>query len=241
MMNLAYKCGKDVINIINIHSCPKSVEFIKNYKASRCYQRKIRKDDNGEYFLWNKNKIYLKDWSRTSMKELKEKLEIDGHISSSELVQACLSDGIKNVRLLVPSSFFNEIENRYLLCKIKMKGDLLDFWFSDMFFMESINSSFKMQRGVSVFCDSLVSLISSGKIKIMESSTKYDGYKSVKIRYGKHTSFVYKLTDKSKYGLAHIIAEINMSDKTVSYYDEDAIYDEYVQYTINDFLERCDS
>ena len=59
-------------------------------------------DENGKFFTWNKNKIYIEDWIRIPMKEVKNKFENKEHVSTDVFCQAILTDGIDNVRFLVP-------------------------------------------------------------------------------------------------------------------------------------------
>lgn len=68
----------------------------------KLYKRTIREDEHGKFFTWNRNKIYLNDWIRTSMKELKQKIDNDEWVTSEDLCQAIMSDGVRNVRFIVP-------------------------------------------------------------------------------------------------------------------------------------------
>jgi len=101
-MNYRFNCGNEMIKVWvwddDFHT---NVTVIDN-KTNNSYDRTIREDEIGKFFTWNKNKIYLSDWIRISMKELKEKIEKNEWVTSDDLCQAILSDGIDNVRFIVP-------------------------------------------------------------------------------------------------------------------------------------------
>ncbi len=73
---------------------------VSDNKTKRSYERTIREDEGGKFFTWNRNKIYLDNWIRTSMKEVKEKLERKEWVTSDVFCQAILTDGIDNVRFM---------------------------------------------------------------------------------------------------------------------------------------------
>ena len=101
-MTYNYKCGNEVIRVFVWNDDFHTEVSVNDAKTKRTYDRTIREDENGKFFTWNKKKIYLNDWIRISMKELKEKIETDQWVTSDDLCQAILSDGIDNVRFIVP-------------------------------------------------------------------------------------------------------------------------------------------
>jgi len=101
-MNYNYACGNEVIRVWVWNDDFHPEVTVTDNKTKKTYDRTIREDEHGKFFTWNKNKIYLKDWIRTSMKELKEKIERNEWVTSDDLCQAILSDGIENVKFLVP-------------------------------------------------------------------------------------------------------------------------------------------
>lgn len=101
-MNYRYKCGNEVIRVWVWNDDFHTEVSVTDNKSNKSYDRTIREDENGKFFTWNKNKVYLNDWIRTSMKELKEKIERKEWVTSDDLCQAILSDGIDNVRFIVP-------------------------------------------------------------------------------------------------------------------------------------------
>lgn len=116
-MTYKYKCGKDIINVFvwsdNFHTDV----AIYDSKAAKSYERTIREDKDGKFFTWNRNKIYLNDWIRMSMSELKEKIEVGEWITSEELCQAILTDGISNARFIVPLD--TAYGTKDTLCKVE--------------------------------------------------------------------------------------------------------------------------
>lgn len=100
-MMYKYRCGKEIINVFVW-----SDDFHKEVTIhdKKLYERTIREDEHGKFFTWNRNKIYLNDWIKTSMKELKQKIDNDEWVTSDDLCQAIMSDGIENARFMVPMS-----------------------------------------------------------------------------------------------------------------------------------------
>ena len=101
-MNYKYKCGNEEIKVWVWNDDFHTEVSVTDNKNNRIYNRTIREDENGKFFTWNKNKVYLNDWVRTSMKELKEKIERKEWVTSDDLCQAIISDGVENVRFIVP-------------------------------------------------------------------------------------------------------------------------------------------
>ena len=108
-MHYKYHCGNETIRVWVWSDDFHTTVTVISSKTGKRHDRPIREDNKGTFFTWNKNKIYLNDWIRISMKELKERVEKDEWITSDDLCQAILSDGIENVRLLIP---FNVIAAR---------------------------------------------------------------------------------------------------------------------------------
>lgn len=98
-MMYKYKCGKEIINVFVW-----SDDFHKEVTihGKKLYERTIREDERGKFFTWNRNKIYLNGWIKTSMNELKQKIDNDEWVTSDDLCQAIMSDGVENVRFIVP-------------------------------------------------------------------------------------------------------------------------------------------
>lgn len=101
-MNYRYNCGNEVVRVWVWDDDFHTEVTVTDNKTNKGYERTIREDGNGKFFTWNKNKIYLNDWIRTSMKELKEKVDRKEWVTSDDLCQAILSDGVENARFIVP-------------------------------------------------------------------------------------------------------------------------------------------
>ena len=126
-MTYKYKCGDEIIHVwcwdTDYH------DYVSVNTKEGCYDRTIREDDGGKFFTWNKHKIYLSDWIRITMKELKQKIENGEDVFDHDLSQAIMTEGIENVRFLVPlyvRDFFPVIgffltsgdETKDVLCKV---------------------------------------------------------------------------------------------------------------------------
>lgn len=101
-MNYKYNCGNEVIRVWVWNDDFHTEVSVMDNKTKKSYERTIREDDGGKFFTWNRNKIYLDKWIKTSMNELKEKIERKEWCTSDELCQAILTDGVDNVRFIVP-------------------------------------------------------------------------------------------------------------------------------------------
>lgn len=125
-MTYKYKCGDEIIKVWVWNDDFHNEVTVTNNKNNKGYDRTIREDENGKFFTWNRNKIYLNNWIKTSMKELKDKIEKKERVTSDDLCQAILSDGIENVRFIVPLNtvccggfFLNGNKFKDTVCKIK--------------------------------------------------------------------------------------------------------------------------
>lgn len=128
-MNYKYNCGNEIIRVWVWNDDFHTEVSVMDNKTKKTYERTIREDEGGKFFTWNKNKIYLDNWIRITMKELKDKIDRKEWCTDSEFSQAILTDGIDNVRFIVP---LNTISMKVLglpladgdnfkdvLCKIK--------------------------------------------------------------------------------------------------------------------------
>lgn len=166
-----YKCGNEIIKVFVWNDDFHTEVTIEDTKTHKSYDRTIREDKNGRFFTWNRNKIYLNDWIKISMKELKEKIEKDEWITSDDLCQAIMTDGIENVRFMVPLNttwglFLNGNEFKDTLCKVEERWN------------REIKQNYKIvlipeepDDSVASSCDyytmDFVSLIKEGVIKIV--------------------------------------------------------------------------
>ena len=138
----------------------------------KCGNEIIREDENGKFFTWNRNKIYLNDWIKISMKELKEKIENGEWITSDDLCQAIMTDGIENVRFMVPLNttcglfFLNGNEFKDTLCKVEERWNReIKQNYKIVLIPEEPDDSVTSSRDY--YTTDFVSLIKEGHIKIV--------------------------------------------------------------------------
>lgn len=62
----------------------------------------IQTDETGKFFVWDKTKIYLKDYLSYSIEEFSELLEKDEWVTDDDFTQAIIHDGIDKVHFFVP-------------------------------------------------------------------------------------------------------------------------------------------
>lgn len=175
-MYYKYKCGNKVVRVWVWNDDFHTEVTVTDNKTDKSYDRTIREDENGKFFTWNKNKIYLNDWIRTSMKELKEKIERKEWVTSDDLCQAILSDGIENVRFIVPLntvsirgfgiSLFDTRKKKNTVCKIEERWN------------QEVKNNYKLTfvpvepdetvvNSDAYYTMDLISLIKTGYIKIV--------------------------------------------------------------------------
>lgn len=172
-MTYNYKCGNEIIRAFVWNDDFHNEVSVEDTKTRKSYDRTIREDENGKFFTWNRNKIYLNDWIKISMKELKEKIENGEWITSDDLCQAIMTDGIENVRFIVPLNttcgfgfFLNGNEFKDTLCRVEERWN------------REIKQNYKIvlvpidhDEGIANSCDyytsDFVSLIKEGRIKIV--------------------------------------------------------------------------
>ncbi len=125
-MTYKYKCGNEVIRVFVWDNDFHNEVSVEDTKTRKSYDRTIREDKNGKFFTWNRNKIYLNDWIKISMKELKDKIENGEWVTSDDLCQAIMTDGIENVRFIVPLNttcgfgfLLNGNEFKDTLCRVE--------------------------------------------------------------------------------------------------------------------------
>lgn len=158
-MNYRYKCDDKIIKVWVWNDNFHTNVSVYDDKKEKSFDRTIRNDEGGSFFTWNKNKIYLHDWIRSSMKELKERFEKNEWVTSDELCQAIMSDGIDKVRFIVLSDNDEEI-----LCKIVED------------FIRTVKENYKIRlvavdendiRSSDYYTMDMVTLIRNGIIKIV--------------------------------------------------------------------------
>lgn len=121
-----YKCGHEEIKVFVWNDDFHNEVSVYCNKTKRSFDRTIREDSDGKFFTWNKTKIYLDNYVKSSMEELNNRILNGEFITSDELCVAILSDGIDNVRFDVPfnittclNTFTKGRETKRVLCKIE--------------------------------------------------------------------------------------------------------------------------
>ena len=172
-MTYKYKCGNEIIEVWTWDDEFHNKVEVRDRKTSKSYKRTIREDENGKFFTWNKHKIHLHDWVRVSLKELKEKIEHGEWVTSDDLCQAILTDGIDNARFIVPLNtvcgfgfFLDGNKFKDTLCKVEERWN------------REVKQNYKLilvpvepDNDVASYHDyytmDMISLIKSGHIKIV--------------------------------------------------------------------------
>lgn len=116
-MHYNYKCGNETIEVFvwtltEGETCDRVT--VNDRVKQRGFERTVHEDEGGSFFTWNKNKIYLNDWIRIPMSEVKRRFEEDDWVTSTVLCQAILTEGVENVRFIITDNDDNEV-----LCKIR--------------------------------------------------------------------------------------------------------------------------
>lgn len=152
---------------------------VEDAETRKSYDRTIREDENGKFFTWNRNKIYLNDWIKISMKELKEKIENGEWITSDDLCQAIMTDGIENVRFIVPLNttcdlfFLNGNEFKDTLCKIEERWNR-EIKQNYKIVLVPVEPDESVARSSDYYTMDFVSLIKSWHIKIVTQNQRED-------------------------------------------------------------------
>lgn len=171
-MYYKYKCANKTIRVF-----VSSYDF-DNYVAvednGKLYDRITREDKFGKFFTWDCEKIYLNDWVRSSMKELKWKIENNIRVTSDDLCQAIMSDGIENVRFKVPLNttcgfgfFLNGNEFKETLCMIKEEPNR-NVKQNYKITLVPVNPNSSIASKTDYYTMDFLSLIESGNIQIVE-------------------------------------------------------------------------
>lgn len=171
-MTYKYKCGNEIIRVFVWNDDFHNEVSVEDTKTRKSYDRTIREDENGKFFTWNCNKIYLNDWIKISMKELKEKIENGEWITSDDLCQAIMTDGIENARFIVPLNtrcglfFLNGNEFKDTLCKVEERWNR-EIKQNYKIVLIPVEPDDSVANSVDYYIEDFVSLIKCGNIKIV--------------------------------------------------------------------------
>lgn len=168
-----YKCGNEVIKVFVWNNEFHSTVSVEDAKTRKSYERTIREDENGKFFTWNRNKIYLNDWVKISMRELKEKIENEEFVTSDDLCQAIMTDGIENVRFIVPLNticgfgfLLNGNDFKDTLCKVEERP-LREVKNNYKIVLVPVEADESVASSDDYYTHDFISLIKNGHIKIV--------------------------------------------------------------------------
>lgn len=172
-----YKYGNDVIFVHvwdDIYMQPTvTIRGDIRHAGYAGYESVICEDENGKFFMCHESKIYLDDWIRTSMKELKERIERKELVTSADLCQAILSDGVDNVRFIVPLNtvcglgfFLNGDKFKNTVCKIEER-DNREVKENYKLTVVPVKPDETVASSRDFYTDDMLSLIKSGHIQIV--------------------------------------------------------------------------
>lgn len=170
-----YKCGNEIIRVFVWNDDFHNEVSVEDTKTQKSYDRTIREDENGKFFTWNRNTIYLNDWIKISMKELKEKIENGERITSDDLCQVIMTDGVENVRFIAPLNircgfgfFLNGNEFKDTLCKVEERWNR-EIKQNYKIVLIPVESDDSVANSADYYTEDFVSLIKCGNIKIAET------------------------------------------------------------------------
>lgn len=168
-----YKCGDMIIRVFVWNNDFQNKVSVEDTKTKNIYNRTIREDSNGKFFTWNRKKIYITNWIKISMKEVKKKIENEENVTSDDLCQAIMSDGIENARFIVPLNttscfgfFANGNDFKNTLCKIEERYNRKVKQNYKIVFVPLVPNK-NIISSVEYYVDDLILLIQSGCIKIV--------------------------------------------------------------------------
>lgn len=171
-----YNCGKEIITVWVWNDNYHNDVIVTDNITRKSYNRTIRENTNGKFFTWNKNKIYVDNWIKISMKELKEKIKKKEWCTSNELCQAILTEGIENVRLNVPMNIIsmkifdiplaNGNQFKKTLCKIEERHNY-EVKNNYKLTVTPVNSDESVSKYRDFYTTDMLSLIQDGIIEIV--------------------------------------------------------------------------
>jgi len=98
-MNYLFDCGGEKISVWVNKYCEDRVSLWYDGKERI---RTVHTDDEGKFFTWNRHKIYLDKFLKISKQEIINKLKNNEFVTDDELCQMLLSEGVDNVRFVIP-------------------------------------------------------------------------------------------------------------------------------------------
>jgi hypothetical protein len=171
-LNYKYLCNNEILKVYM-----SSFDNTVSIYTDKEYEIPIEKDQNGKYFMWKNTKIYLDNWIKTSMLEVKQKVESGETVFADELCNAILSDGVENVRFSVPLDFtFRErmykkshgeaCNSKETICKIE-ESELRKITDGYKITVVPVEKTGEVIEKDDYYLSDFASLICSGHIKIV--------------------------------------------------------------------------
>jgi len=118
-MYYKYKCGEETLDI-EVNKKRNNNIDAKVIKDGNVFLRTVDCDQQGKYIRWNKGRIYLDNWIRTTLLEIQEKIDDNEILTEEDITRAIISEGVDNVKFLCPMGSKSD-RNKSLnkVCKIK--------------------------------------------------------------------------------------------------------------------------
>lgn len=89
-------------NVIRVFRSGEESTKVSVYTDSKDIDVPIKEDSQGKYFTYNGENIYLNNYKKISIDSIKAKLENGEFVTSDELCQAILTEGVNSVRFILP-------------------------------------------------------------------------------------------------------------------------------------------
>ena len=89
-------------------------------EGNKQYDRTIRNDKNGDFFTWNKCKIYLNDFEKVTVDMFNLMVDNKEWITSDTMRQMLLTEGVDNIKVYAPMYVIGSGNNydEFIECKI---------------------------------------------------------------------------------------------------------------------------
>ncbi|HBJ1650411.1 TPA: hypothetical protein LA460_000315 [Clostridium botulinum] len=151
---------------------------INDNKTNKQYDRTIRTDDEGRFFTWNKEKVYLNNYHKITFEEFQNKLKNNEWITPDELTQMILNKGVENIIINAPMNKVNmDISQLGIVLSNGSEYSDVDCLIKE--YQYKVKDNYKIHLvslsqnyvGRSFYTSDLVNMIKEGRVKI--KSKKY--------------------------------------------------------------------
>lgn len=172
-MYYRFKCGDEIIRAYVWNDDYHTTVTVTDNETRKTYERTLRDSEKGKFFTWNKKKIYLENWIRITMKELKEKIDRKEWVTPDDLCQAILTDGIENVRFIAPFNiacgsglFVHADKFKDTVCKVEERWNR-EVKQNYKIVLVPVKPDDSIGCSVDYYTSDMLSLIEDGHIKIL--------------------------------------------------------------------------